>query len=200
MFLCPYSIYYMICFFKCLKTFFKGGDYGERCPKYCVKRLTLKEMAEICIGNKVDQDLVCKNVPYAIKSNAVYVLDISCVPLNDLSVDGFIYNKCSCPTQNIQVVYHHDNLVACKVVSTKENKGENIYKMRRQYSYASVVSMADAELKRTITRFEDGNNKTCQYAIISYKLNVTGLDVGETAVNKLFQKTYGDSKQRRVLQ
>ena len=53
------------------KTFFKGGDYSKRCPKYCVKRLTLKEMAEICIGKKFDQDLVCKNVPYAIKSNAV---------------------------------------------------------------------------------------------------------------------------------
>ena len=76
------------------------------------------------------------------------------MPLNLLSVDGFIYNKHSCPTQNVKIVYHHDNLVASKVVSTKENKGENIYKMRRQYSYASAVSMADAELKRTITRFE----------------------------------------------
>ena len=73
-------------------VFKKGGDYSECCPKYCVKRLTLKEMAEICIGKKVDQDLVCKNVPYAIKSNVVYVIDINCVPLNDLSVNGFIYN------------------------------------------------------------------------------------------------------------
>ena len=127
------------------KNFVKGG---ERCPKYCVKRLTLKEMAEICIGGKVDQDLVCQ------KSNAVYVIDINYVPLNDLSVDGFIYNKHSCPTQNVEVVNHHNNLVAFKVVGTKENKGENIYKMRCQYSYASAVSMADAELKSTITRFE----------------------------------------------
>ena len=75
-------------------------------------------------------------------------------------------------------MYHHDNLVvACKVVSTKESKGENIYKMRRQYSYVSAVSMAAAELKRTITRFEDDNNKICQYAIIFYKFNVNGLDV-----------------------
>ena len=63
MLLGPHSIYYMIFIFKCFKTFFKGGDYSERCPKYYVKRLTLKEMAEICIGKKVDQDLVCKNVP-----------------------------------------------------------------------------------------------------------------------------------------
>ena len=76
------------------------------------------------------------------------------MPLNDLSVDGFIYNKHSCPTQNVEVVYYHDNLVASKVVSTNENKGQNIYKMRRQYSYASAVSMTDAELKRKITRFE----------------------------------------------
>ena len=119
------------------------------------------------------------------------------MPLNDLSVDGFIYNKHSCPTQSVEVVYHHDNLVACKIVSTKENKTENIYTIRRQYSYASAVSMADAELKRTITRFEDGNDKTCQYVIISYKFNVTGLDAGETAVNELFQKAHGNSKQRR---
>ena len=72
----------------------------------------------------------------------MYVIDINCVPLNDLSVDGFIYNKPSCPTQNVEVVYHHDNLVASKVVSTKGNKDENIYKIRRQYSYALAVSMA----------------------------------------------------------
>ena len=127
----------------------------------------------------------------------MYVIDINCVPVNDLSVDGFIYNKQSCPTQSVEVLYHHDNLVACKIVSTKESKTENIYTMRRQYSYASAVSMADAELKRTITRFEDGNDKTCQYAIISYKFNVNGLGVGETAVNELFQKAHGNSKQRR---
>ena len=136
------------------KNFLKGGDCSERCLKYCVKRLTLKEMAEIYIGKKVDQDLLCKNVPYAKKSNAVYVIDINCVPLNELSVDGFFCNKHSCPTQNVKIVYRHDNLVASKAVSTEENKGENIYKIRRQYSYASVVSMADAELKRTTTRFE----------------------------------------------
>ena len=135
------------------KNFFKGSDFSEPCPKYCVKRLTLKVMTEICIGKKVDQYLVCKNVPYGIKSNAVYVIDINCVPLNDLNVDGFIYNNHSCPTQNVEVVYHHDNLVACKVVSTKKNKGENIFEMRRQYSYPSSVSIADAELKRAITRF-----------------------------------------------
>ena len=88
------------------------------------------------------------------KSNAVYVIDINCVPLNDLSVDGLIYNKHYCPTQNVEVVYHHNNLVVCKVVSTKENEGESIYKTCRQYSYASAVSMADAKLKRTITCFE----------------------------------------------
>ena len=60
----------------------------------------------------------------------------------------------SCPTQNVEAVYHHDNLVTSKVVSTSENRTENIYKMRRQYSYASAVSMAHAELKTTITRFE----------------------------------------------
>ena len=32
--------------------------------------------------------------------------------------------------------------------------------MRREYSYASAVSMANTELKETATRFEDGNNKT----------------------------------------
>ena len=127
----------------------------------------------------------------------MYLVDISCVPLNDLSVDGFIYNKHSCPTQDVEVVYHHDNLVACKIVSNKENKTENIYTMRRQYSYASAVSMAHVELKRTITRLEDGNDKTCQYAIISYKFNVNDLDVGKTAVNELFQKAHGNSKQRR---
>ena len=56
--------------------------------------------------------------------------------------------------------------------------------------------MVDAKLKRTITRFEDGNDKTCQFAIISYKLNVNGLNVGETSVNELFQITDGNSKPR----
>ena len=84
----------------------------------------------------------------------MYVIDINYVPLNDLSADGFIYNKHSCTTQNVEAVYHHDNLVTSKVVSAKENRAENIYKTRRQYSCPSAVSMADAELKRTITRFE----------------------------------------------
>ena len=164
MFLCPYAIYYMICFFKCSKTFFKEGDCSEHCPKYCVKRLTLKEMAEISIGKKIVQDLVCKSIPCVIKTNALYVIAINYETLSQ--------------TQNVEIVYHHDNLVACNVVSTK-NKGENIYKMSRQYSYASAVSMADAELNRTIIRFEDGNNKTCQYAIISYEFNVNKFNVNE---------------------
>ena len=49
------------------KNFVKGGDHSERCPKYCVKKFTLKQIAEICIGKKVDQDFVCKNVVYAQK-------------------------------------------------------------------------------------------------------------------------------------
>ena len=178
MFLCPYAICYMICFFKCSKTFFKEGHYSERCPKYCVKRLTLKEMAEISIGKKIVQDLVCKSIPCVIKSNAVYVIAINYETLNNLSFDSFVYSKHSSQTQNVEIVYHHDNLVACNVVSTK-NKGENIYKTSRQYSYASAVSMADAELNRTIIRFEDGNNKTCQYAIISYEFNVNKFNVNE---------------------
>ena len=63
MLLGPYSFYYMICCFKCLNPFFKGGDYSDRCPKYCIRGFTLKDMAEICIAWKVDQDLVSKNVP-----------------------------------------------------------------------------------------------------------------------------------------
>ena len=47
------------------KNFLKGGDYSVHCPKYCVKRFTLKEMAEICIRKKVDQDLAYRDVPYA---------------------------------------------------------------------------------------------------------------------------------------
>ena len=53
------------------KNFLKGGDYSERCPKYCVKRLTLKEMAEICVGKKVDQDLASKNVSYLKKKGTL---------------------------------------------------------------------------------------------------------------------------------
>ena len=68
--------------------------------------------------------------------------------------------------------------------------------MCRHCNYASAASMVDAKLKRTITRFEDGNDKTCQFAIISYKLNVNGLNVGETSVNELFQITDGNSKPR----
>ena len=55
--------------------------------------------------------------------------------------------------------------------------------MCRRCNHASAASMVDAKLKRTITRFEDGNDKTCQFAIVSYKLNVNGLNVGETSVN-----------------
>ena len=131
------------------KSFLKGG-----CPKYCVKRLTLKEMTETCIGKKVDQDLVCKNVPYAKQSNAVYVIDINCVSLNGLSLDGFIYNKHSCPTQSVEVVYHHDNLVASKVVVPKRTKLKIFIRCAVNIAMLQQFSMPDPELKRTITHFE----------------------------------------------
>ena len=46
---------------------------------------------------------------------------------------------------------------------------------------------------------EDGNDKSCQDKTISYEFNVNGLYVGETAVNKLFQKAHGNSNQQREL-
>ena len=46
---------------------------------------------------------------------------------------------------------------------------------------------------------EDGIDKSCQHAVISYKLNVNSLYVRETLVNELFQKAHNNSKQRREL-
>ena len=46
---------------------------------------------------------------------------------------------------------------------------------------------------------EDGNDKSCQHTIISYKPHVNGLYVGKTAVTELFQKAHGNSEQRREL-
>ena len=55
--------------------------------------------------------------------NNVYITNFSCVLLNIICINGFIYKKHSCTTQVLKLCLHN-NLVTCKDVNSKENRGE----------------------------------------------------------------------------
>ena len=68
--------------YKCL--------HGEKCPIYRDAELTMKEMIDICVFEKINENLVCRAVPQNVYYTTNFVIDLSKVDVSDISVDGGI--------------------------------------------------------------------------------------------------------------
>ena len=72
------------------------GLHGEKCPIYNDAELTMKEMIDICVFEKVNENLVCRAVPQNVYYSTRFVIHLSKVDVSDITVDGVIYHSQTC--------------------------------------------------------------------------------------------------------
>ena len=173
------------------------GLHNDRYPVYCASRLSLSEMAKICIGQVVDSDLVCKAVPQHVFYDSVFVVDLHVVTATDLSTDGLIYQSHTCPTKYVSMDHLPSKQISVKLAKKNDNNKKSVYTMQRQYSKCYSQKVPGVYLKRTITKFKKHNGDFCKYAMVMYKSNY--VDITGEAVPKanIFTKSHGNLKLRK---
>ena len=77
------------------------GLHGEKCPIYSDPELTMKEMIDICVFEKVNENFVCRAVAQDVYYTTNFLIDLSKVDVSDITVDGVIYHSQACPSSLI---------------------------------------------------------------------------------------------------
>ena len=170
------------------------GLHNDLYPVYASRRFSLKEMVEICIGEKVETKNVCKVVPQHVYYDSAFVVDLHAVSAIDLTTDGLIYHSHTCPKKHVDVEYVLTKLIQAKIVPTSSKA---TFVMHRQYSHCSSSQIPGVYLKRTITRFSKGTDKKCRYAIITYKSNYSDISGEAIPTTDIYKKIHGNSKLRK---
>ena len=141
--------------------------HGEKCPIYNDAELTMKEMIDICVFEKVNEHLVCRAVPQNVYYTTNFVIDLSKVDVSDITVDGVIYHCQACPSSLIYI--NKGNGKICTKAETNSNETFEVYKLKSQYSKSFSKTLKEHILKKTIEKFEADSGKLCKYAVIKYK-------------------------------
>ena len=148
------------------------------------KGLGLKEILEICVGERVPPEYVSHKVPQGVRENATFVIDLknSSLSHRDLSADdNGIFSRHSSPTEKVEVKFKSDGTVetVCPDISCEDH----VYLVRRQYSWHDKSK----NFSRVIYKVENKGVLT-RYAIVQYKAS------GD--VTDLFLKSHGNSKKK----
>ena len=77
------------------------GLHGEKCPIYNDAELTMKEMIDICVFEKVNENLVCRAGPQNVHYITNFVIDFINVDVSHITVEGVIYHSQACPSSLI---------------------------------------------------------------------------------------------------
>ena len=108
------------------------GLHGEKCPICHDAELTLKEMTDICVFEKVNENLVSRAVPQNVYYTTNFVIDLSKVDVSDITVDGVIYHSQACSSSLIYI--NKENWKICTKAETNSSEIFDVYKLKRQYS------------------------------------------------------------------
>lgn len=148
----------------------------------------MKEILQICVGQKVPQKKICSRVPSMVDQSAVFVVDLSAVDYKDLPADDCgIYGRHFTPSESVHVhLDEDDNVVGFQKVrkgdkTTKSKRTESPYIVRRQYSWHSVTD----EFRQIIVKVEH-EGKFLRLAVVQYIVNTS--DTSAT-----FKRPYGNS-------
>ena len=142
------------------------GLHGEKCPIYNDAELTMKEMIDICVFEKVNENLVCRAVPQNVYYTTNFVIDLSKVDVSDITVDGVIYHSQACSSSLIYI--NKENGKICTKAEINSSEIFDVYKLKRQYSKSFSKTFKEHILKQTIVKFEADSGKLCKYAVIKY--------------------------------
>ena len=169
------------------------GLHGEKCPIYSDAELTIKEMIDICVFEKVNENSVCRAVPQNVYYTTNFVIDLIIVNISDITVDGVIYHSQACPSSLIYI--NIENRKICTKAETNSSEIFDAYKLKRQYSKSFSKTLKEHILKRTIVKFEADTGKLCKYAVIKYKSCSETENMNSDSGT--FQQPHGNSKKRK---
>ena len=120
------------------------GLHGEKCPIYSNAGLTMKEMIDICVFEKVNENFVCRAVPQNVYYTTNFVIDLSKVDVSDITVDGVLYHSQVCPSSLIYT--NKENGKICTKAETSNSEIFDVYKLKRLKTASNSVA--------EISRFE----------------------------------------------
>ena len=99
----------------------------------------MKRVLEICVAEDVPPEKVCKKVPQAVKTNAVFVIDLQVVDYRDLTADdNGIYGTHSSPSERARVKLTEDGRVESVATLGRRDSleeyssEEDVFTIRRQ--------------------------------------------------------------------
>lgn len=80
------------------------GNVTHTNSETSIKKITLKQMAKICIGLQIPPGMtISQHIPNNIDRSSTYIVQISNVSLEeDLTTDSIIYNCHSCPNNAVR--------------------------------------------------------------------------------------------------
>ena len=169
------------------------GLHGEKCPIYNDAELTMKEMIDICVFEKVNENLVCSAVLQNMYYTTNFAIDLSKVDVSDITVDGVIYHSQACPSLLIYI--NKENGKICTKAETNSSEIFDVYKLKRQYSKSFSKTLKEHILKQTIIKFEADSGKLCKYAVIKYKSCTETENMYSDS--STFQQPHGNSKKQK---
>ena len=102
------------------------GLHGEKCPIYSDAGLAMKEIIDICVFEKVNENFVCRAVPQNVYYTTNFVIDLSKVDVSDITVDGVLYHSQVCPSSLIYT--NKENGKICTKAETNSNEIFDVYK------------------------------------------------------------------------
>ena len=121
------------------------GLYGEKCPIYNDVELTMTEIIDICVFEKVNENFVCRAVPQNVHYTTNFVIDLRKVDVSDITVDGVIYHSQACPSSLIYI--NKENGKICTKAETNSSEVFDVYKLKRQYSKSFSKTLKEYILK-----------------------------------------------------
>ena len=118
------------------------GLHGEKCPIYYNAKLTMKEMIDICVFEKVNENFVCRAVPQNVYYTTNFVIDLIKVDVSDITADGVLYHSQVCPSSLIYT--NKENGKICTKAETNNSEIFDVYKLKR----LKMASNSVAEISR----------------------------------------------------
>ena len=150
----------------------------------------MKEMIDICVFEKGNENFVCRAVPQTVYYTTDFVIDLNKVDISDITVDGVIQYSHACPSSLVYI--NKENAKICTKAETNSSEIFDAHKLKRQYSGSFSKILKEHILKRTIVKFEADTGKLCKYAVIKYKSCSETENMNSDSGT--FQQPHGNSK------
>ena len=171
----------------------------ERFPSASKNPLSLADIINISLFEKVDKERVCLSVPSGVSKDGIYIVDLNAVNGKDLTTDSYIYDRHSCPKAAIVVCSKGQKLISIKTGAQSSSQdlpgNSEVITCRRQYSY---IKKTGFQLRRCITKLQRSDGSMARYAVISYQFSgwKNGNEVAITGP-QLFQRPHGNLKKAK---